>query len=237
MNEPLAARNGGTGGQGGKGTESQRKKPKARSLKREDKRQRAESKINASHNRTAEASNTPHFLTIGKIVAAQGLKGEVRVYPESDFPERFLEPGTRWLQRSPTTNPEPIELVRGRYLEGKGLYVMQFAGVHDRTQAEALQDCPLLVPDSDRPPLEEGEFHVLDLIGLEVFDQTTQALVGTVIGVIPAGNDLLEVQRAGQAPDEKPMPPLLIPFVAAIVPVVDLHERRVEITPPPGLIE
>lgn len=170
------------------------------------------------------------FVEIGKIVAAQGLKGEVRIYPSSDFPERFLQPGKRWIQRSPDAEPQAIELVKGRHLDGKGLYVLQFAQVDDREAAEALIGSKLLVPQSDRPPLEEDEFHILDLIGLEVFDQSTQTLVGTVITLVSAGNDLLEVQRADQTT-------VLIPFVKAIVPIVDLEQRRIEITPPVGLID
>ena len=215
--------------------DSTRKRAKTRNKKAEVKRQKAEAKPPSSL--TPHPSLlTPHFLPIGKIVAAQGMKGEVRVYPESDFPERFLAPGTRWLLRSPSGTPEPIELIRGRYLDGKGLYVVQFAGVTDRTQAEALHDCKLFVPEGDRPPLEEGEFHILDLIGLEVFDQATQVLIGTVVSMIQAGNDILEVQRS-QATIVKQPQTLLIPFVEAIVPLVDLHQRRIEITPPAGLIE
>lgn len=170
------------------------------------------------------------WLEIGKIVSAQGLKGEVRIYPNTDFPERFVQPGTRWLLRPGAAAPEPIELKSGRYLEGKGLYVVRFAGVGDRTQAESLRDCRLLVRESDRPRLAEDEFHVVDLLGLEVFDQTTDQLVGVVTDVIPAGNDLLEVQRPESGK-------LLIPFVKAIVPIVDLSRHRIEITPPPGLLE
>ena len=213
--------------------DSTRKRAKTRKKKAAVKRQKAEGREQLSLTPLPSPLSS-QFLPIGKIVAAQGMKGEVRVYPESDFPERFLEPGTRWLLRSPTTAPEPIELVRGRYLDGKGLYVIQFAGVTDRTQAEALHDCKLFVPEGDRPPLEKGEFHILDLMGLEVFDQTTQVLVGTVVSIIQAGNDILEVQRAQ---DAKKAQKLLIPFVEAIVPVVDLQQRRIEITPPLGLIE
>lgn len=171
------------------------------------------------------------WLEVGKIVGVQGLKGEVRVYPNSDFPERFEVPGLRWLLRPEATEPEQIELLSGRYLNGKGLYVLRFEGVSDRTQAEALKNCRLLVPESDRPPLEEGEFHVSDLLGLKVFDQATQALVGTVVDVFAAGNDLLEVELSESGSKK------LIPFVEEIVPVVDLQQRRVEITPPAGLIE
>lgn len=174
------------------------------------------------------------WLAVGKIIAPQGLKGEVRVYPDSDFPERFVEPGQRWLLRPGATEPEPIELLKGRSLDGKGLYVVQLAGITDRTQAETLRGCQIMVPASDRLPLDPDEFHVADLIGLQVFDQATQTLIGTVTNIIPAGNDLLEVQRSPAPPNAKP---LLIPFVMAIVPIVDLAHQRIEITPPAGLID
>jgi len=175
---------------------------------------------------------TSDFLEIGLIVSAQGLKGELRVYPNTDFPERFLQPGKRWLLRPGQTQPELVQLVKGRYLDGKGLYVVQLAGVDDRNQAETLRDCKILIPASDRPPLEEDEFHVGDLIGLHVYDQGSQTLIGEVINVLAAGNDLLEVKCFNQTSSKT----VLIPFVKAIVPVVDLSTRRIEITPPVGLI-
>lgn len=176
---------------------------------------------------------TNNFLEIGCIVAAQGLKGELRIYPNTDFPDRFLQPGKRWLLRPGQAEPQPIELVKGRYLDGKGLYVVQLAGIDDRNQAEALKDCKILIPASDRLPLAEDEFHVNDLIGLQVYEQATQTLVGEVVNVLSAGNDLLEVQYANQAQPKT----VLVPFVKAIVPVVNLSLRRIEITPPSGLIE
>jgi 16S rRNA processing protein RimM len=181
---------------------------------------------------------TENWLKIGRIVAPQGLQGEVRIYPDSDFPERFEEPGDRWLLRPKASQPESIRLIAGRYLSGKGLYAVQFAGVTTREQAEALRDAYLVVEESDRPALEEGEFHVIDLIGLEVFDQPTQKLVGVVTDVFTAGNDLLEVALSSDALEpDSPAKRVLIPFVEAIVPVVDLQQRRVEILPPPGLLD
>jgi len=185
-----------------------------------------------------KAMVSPEWLEIGKVVGVQGLRGEVRVYPNSDFPERFEQPGQRWLLRSGQTNPESIELLSGRYIAHKGLYVVQFAEITDRAQAEQLRDARLLVPESDRPPLAEDEFHVLDLLGLEVFDQTTQHRIGTVVDVLPAGNDLLEVKLDELEPaNSQKQKTVLIPFVMAIVPIVDLKQKRIEITPPPGLIE
>ncbi|MBD2598569.1 ribosome maturation factor RimM [Nostoc spongiaeforme FACHB-130] len=178
--------------------------------------------------------NLDDWLAIGKIVAPQGLAGELRVYPETDFPERFEVPGTRWLLRPGQKEPQPIELLDGRYLEGKNLYVISIAGVDNRNQAEELRDCRLFVPASDRPELGEDEYHVVDLIGLEVFLQTSGELLGKVVDVIPAGNDLLEVELLNH---EKANKKVLIPFVKEITPVVDIASRRVEILPPPGLLD
>ncbi|MEH2379204.1 MAG: ribosome maturation factor RimM [Nostoc sp.] len=191
------------------------------------------------------------WLEIGKIVSPQGLSGELRVYPVSDFPERFEVPGKRWLLRASDTEPQPIELLTGRYISNKNLYVIKLAGVENCDQAEALRGCKLMVPASDRPQLGEDEYHVLDLIGLEVFMQASGELVGTVVDIISAGNDLLEVKLnpsfthnkqqmtndKGQMTNDKKQKTVLIPFVHAIAPVVDLPSGRIEITPPPGLLE
>lgn len=192
------------------------------------------------------------WLAIGRIVAPQGLDGAMRVYPESDFPERFLEPGERWLSKPGQSTPEPIRLLSGRYLPGKGLYVVTLEGVNYRDQAEALRDARLWVPASDRLALEPDEYHVSDLIGLEVRLQATGAAIGTVVDVFAAGNDLLAVKLfateaptaeaateaatgAQPAPTKAPLP-TLIPFVAAIVPVVDVAAGYVAIDPPAGLL-
>ncbi|OKH60704.1 ribosome maturation factor RimM [Scytonema sp. HK-05] len=182
------------------------------------------------------------WLEIGTIVAPQGLRGEMRVYPNTDFPERFEVPGKRWLLRPGETEPQPVELLSGRYVEGKNLCIVTLALVENREQAEELRGCKLMVPESDRPQLGEDEYHVVDLIGLQVFMQESGELVGTVVDVIPAGHDLLEVQlpqqqHKGQTTKDKKQKTVLIPFVKAIAPVVDIAARRIEITPPDGLLE
>ncbi len=171
------------------------------------------------------------FVEVGKIVAAQGIRGEVRVYPDSDFPERFEQAGERWLLRPNSDRPESVKLLKGYYQEGKGLYIVQFEGINDRTQAEAWRNSRLLIRADDRPETLEDEFLLADLMGLPVYQQESQQLVGTVTNLFHVGNDLLEVAVEGRKE------PLLIPFVEAIVPVVDLEAQRIEITPPPGLLD
>jgi 16S rRNA processing protein RimM len=169
-----------------------------------------------------------NLLVVGKVVAAQGLHGEVRVLPMSDFPERFTRPGRRWLQRR-GAEPREVELLGGRPLPGKELFVVRLAGMESREAAEALVGEELLVRSDDRPRLARGEFHLLDLVGLEVRLLASGEVVGTVTDLIHAGNDLLAVAAGDRQ--------LLIPFVAAIVPEVKLAEGWIGITPPPGLLE
>jgi 16S rRNA processing protein RimM len=182
------------------------------------------------------------LLVVGRIVAAQGLAGELRVNPMSDFPERFTQPGPRWLRKAEglragsEAEPEPqaVTLTHGRQLPGKSLFVIRLEGIHNRNAAEALVGQELLVPATDRPKLAPGEIHLLDLVGLEVrlLDSSGNGnVIGTVKDLIHAGNDLLEVELSATGKT------LWIPFVEAIVPRVELEQGWIGITPPPGLLE
>ncbi|WP_413441448.1 ribosome maturation factor RimM [Synechococcus sp. MIT S1220] len=176
------------------------------------------------------APDSLDWLKVGRVVGAQGLKGELKINPSSDFPERFTQPGPRWLQASNGGSPKKMELIRGRQLPGRSLFVVRLEGINDRAAAETLVGQDFLVHSDDRPTLQEGEFHLLDLVGLEVRLNAEGSSLGTVQDLISAGNDLLEIQR----PDGRT---LLVPFVEAIVPEVHLDEGWLLVTPPPGLLE
>ena len=199
------------------------------------------------------------WLEVGKITSPQGLKGELRVYPDSDFPERFTQAGIRWLQHPTTAAIKEMQLQGGRYIAGKNLYVIKLEGVGSREAAEEFRDYKLLVNKSDRPKLKQDEYHVSDLVGLEVFHQETQENIGVVIDLYSAGNDLLEIRLHKQpnievkpetdlsqisrrskrkkyrAKSKKPVT-VFIPFVKEIVPIVDISNQKIEISPPDGLI-
>ena len=170
------------------------------------------------------------WLSVGKIVGVQGLQGELRVNPASDFPERFTAPGPRWLRSRKGSEPTEIQLIKGRQLPGKSLFVVRFEGIDNRSAAEALVGQELLVSADDRPELEEGEFHLLDLMGLEARLNADGPAIGTVNDLISGGNDLLEIITTDGRK-------LLIPFVETIVPEVQLKEGWLLLTPPPGLLE
>ena len=196
---------------------------------------------------------------MGKITSPQGLKGELRVYPDSDFPERFTQAGKRWLQHPDTSMITEVQLRSGRYLSGKNLYVIKLEGIENRTQAEVWRNYKLLVNKQDRPKLSKDEYHVCDLVGLEVYHQEQGENIGVVVDLYSAGNDLLEI-KLHQQPDakakvkrdlsqvsrrskrkkyrpksDKPLT-IFVPFVKEIVPIVDIPNQRLEISPPDGLI-
>ena len=171
------------------------------------------------------------WLEIGEIVAPQGLKGDLRVKNASDFPERFTNPGQRWLQRNPDSPPEAVELLSSYLIPGKNIYVVKLAEISDRLAAENLRGAKLLVAKSDRLELAPEEYHVADLIDLPVYHQINGTKIGIVTAVLSIGNDILEVTL-----DSKKTT-VLIPFVQEIVPVVDLETKRIEINPPDGLLD
>lgn len=146
---------------------------------------------------TKEAIKEPadDWLLIGKIVGAHGLNGHVKVYAESDFPERFTEAGDRWLQK-PNGEPVKVRLLSGRFVDGKNQYVVKLEGVDYRDQAEDLRQAQMMVPKSDRLSVDPGEFHVADLLGLTVVMHSNKAKVGTVTDVFTTGHDMLEVALA-----------------------------------------
>ena len=200
------------------------------------------------------------WLEVGKITSPQGLKGELRVYPNSDFPERFTQAGKRWLQHPNTGALQEVQLKGGRYIAGKNLYVIKLAEIDSRDTAEEFRNYKLLIDKSDRPKLKQDEYHVLDLVGLEVFNRETQENIGVVVDLYSAGNDLLEIKlhqqpeakveiakdlsnisrrsrrKKNKVKSNKPLT-IFVPFVKEIVPVVDLANQRIEISPPDGLID
>lgn len=185
----------------------------------------------------AETPSESTWQVVGQIVAPHGLKGWVRVRCLSDFPERLLDPGPRWLRLAAIaphshdrTDPVATQLVRGQFYPPKKLYLVQFDLIQDRTMAEAWVGAEILVADTDRPTLGEEEYYLPDLIDLPVFHQPTGRKLGRLSAVIPSGNDLLQITTEHQET-------ILIPFVKDLVPKVDLEAGRIEVIPPRGLLE
>ena len=169
------------------------------------------------------------WMTIGEIVAPQGLRGDIRIKPSSDFPERFTKPGKRWIQKT-NELPTEIKLKKGTLIPGKSIYVLSIEGVSDRTSAEEIIGWKLVMPINSRPILSKGEYHYFDLIGLEARKGPNKTLIGYVTDLIKGGNDLLEIELVEGKK-------VLVPFVKEIVPEIEIKEKWLLINPPPGLLE
>lgn len=169
-------------------------------------------------------------LAVGRVARAHGIRGELVVDVRTDEPASRFAPGGA-LHAVFRTGERRALVVESARPHGPRLLV-RFAGVAGREGAEALRGALLVIDSEDLPPPDDpDEFHDHQLEGLraELADGT---IVGEVTGVVHGpGADLLAIARTGGG-DE-----LLVPFVAAIVPTVDLARGRLVLTPPDGLLD
>ena len=111
--------------------------------------------------------NKNEWLTVGLITSCHGINGQVKVKSLSDFEERFLKPGIRWLQQE-NEPPSKIEVESGFKQPGKVIFIVKFQGINTRNHAEQLKKFKILVKTDVLPKLKKEEFHLLELINLEV---------------------------------------------------------------------
>ena len=165
---------------------------------------------------------------MGRIGKPQGIKGEVTVQVRTDDPAARFADGAVLLTDPPERGPLTVAAARDQ----NGRLVVAFAGVVDRNAAEALRGTVLQVDARTLPPPEdEDEFHDHVLRGLRA-ELPDGAVLGEVADVLhlPHG-DVLVIARADTGAE------VLVPFVKAMVPVVDVAGRRVQVDPPEGLLD
>jgi len=169
-------------------------------------------------------------LRVGRLVKAHGLKGAIKLELYTDDPDGRFVPGATFTLQVPESSPwhgKPLTVRDFRWMNSHP--VAFFEGVDDRSTAEELIRAILWIDeDTQSASDEEDAWFDHQLVGLDVVRDG--AVVGRVARVehLPA-QDLLIV-RVGD--DE-----VLVPFVKAIVPEVDVPGGRVVVTPPPGLFE
>ena len=172
------------------------------------------------------------WLVVGLITSCHGVNGRVKVKSLSDFEERFLKPGIRWLQKE-NENPSKIELYSGFKQPGKETFVIKFKGINTRNHADQLKEFKILVKTNELPKLKKEEFHLLELIDLQVktFENDELKIIGKVINLENEKNNLLVIELSNNKKK------VLIPFVKEIVPLIDIKNNFLIINPPKGLLE
>ena len=168
------------------------------------------------------------YVSVGKILNFHGIKGEAKVGTSRSQQEFFLSLGKVYLKDKDNYNPLNISYSR----QNKNFVIVKFEGIdsiNDLLQYKG----SLLFADEDviRETLDEDEFLIDELVGMEVFDTSDGKKLGFVVGVSNNGaSDLISVKTNTQHI-------CLIPFVKAIVPVVDIRNKRIEINNMEGLLE
>ncbi|MCM3657155.1 ribosome maturation factor RimM [Agromyces mediolanus] len=174
----------------------------------------------------------PQQLRVGRLTKAHGLKGAIKLELYTDDPERRFVPGAEFSLQVPAESPW-----HGKHLVFRELrwYNQQpvgfFEGVDDRTAAETLIKAILWVDvdeAAEAAAAEPDAWYDHQLVGLDVLRDGVR--VGEVAHVdhLPAQDLLIVKTAAGE---------VMVPFVAAIVPEVDLEAGTLTVTPPAGLFE
>jgi 16S rRNA processing protein RimM len=165
------------------------------------------------------------LIVVGRIGRPHGIRGDVTVEVHTDDPDARFAPGAMLL----TDPAERGPLTVARTGRSGQITLLHFEGIDDRDAAEALRGTLLQVDAGELPDLgDEDEFYDHQLVGLHVTD-THGTDLGTVTDVLhPPASPVLVVARPGGGEE-------LVPFVAAIVPEVDLQRGVAVVDPPDGM--
>ncbi|MBF6589236.1 MAG: 16S rRNA processing protein RimM [Ktedonobacterales bacterium] len=180
------------------------------------------------HHQSARADDA--WAAIGEVVGTFGIRGELKVNPLTDFPDRFLRTRTLYMSEprmDDTRTPHDIAHARTH----KGQVILRLAGIETVDQAERLRGAWLWIPTSEITPLPPDQFYLHDVVGLRVEDMAGQCL-GEVKDVLTGvGNDLLVVRAATDGRE------VLLPAVKAFIKTVDLAAGLMRVEPIPGLFD
>jgi 16S rRNA processing protein RimM len=174
----------------------------------------------------APRNPSPDTVVVGRIGRPHGVRGEVTVEVRTDDPELRFVPGA--VLRTDPAERGPITIAGVHW--HSGTLLLRLEGVDSREAAEAVRNTELLVDVADLPEIEDPDsYYDHQLVGL-----TVRMPDGTELGEVTVirheAQDLLVVRRPEGGE-------LLIPFVSAIVPTVDLDGGFVVVDPPEGLLE
>ncbi len=166
------------------------------------------------------------LITIGEVVKAQGIKGELKVLPLTENPHRFGDlKRIIWL----TTDGIQKEYQVSGYRLYNQFVLLKLVGIDDLTAAEALGRGYLYIPKSERPKLPPGRYYHDEIIGLEVWTVSGEYL-GVIKSILETGsNDVYSVVKDSSE--------ILIPALKSVIQEISLVEQKMVVELPPGLVE
>ncbi len=166
------------------------------------------------------------LLQVGAITNSHGLRGEVKVYPTTDDPSRFLD--LKEVVADTGKQQAVLEVARVKFF--KQMVFMKFKGIDDINDVLQYKGAKLYVTREHAVSLEEGEYFIADLIGLRVETQEGEVL-GVIQDVMRTGANDVYVVRPDSGKE------LLIPAIHDCIKEIDLAGGRMEVCLLPGLRE
>jgi 16S rRNA processing protein RimM len=166
------------------------------------------------------------LIIIGRIVKPFGVKGEMKIEPMTDFPERFT--GLRSVHLvSPAGKETLCEIQAVRYA-GSAPYI-RFSGFDTPEKAKALNGWFIKVPEEEAVPLPEGTYYWFELMGMEVVSESGETL-GSIVDIFETGSNDVYVVKQGRKE-------VYVPATREVIKQVDRKEKRMVIHLIDGLIE
>jgi 16S rRNA processing protein RimM len=164
-----------------------------------------------------KSKETSPMVVMGKVVAAQGIQGWVKVLTFTEYVDSLLEYQTWYIGNEQSWRP--VKVLESN-VHGK-LVVAKLEGIPDRTAAEKYKGELIAVSRDDMPEQQEGEYYWSDLIGLTVVNVEGHEF-GTVDSLLETGaNDVLVVKgESGET---------LMPFIASVIQQVDLNNKTIRV--------
>ena len=179
---------------------------------------------------------TPEQILVGKIVATQGLHGEMRVQPFTDFPERFAT--TKELTARHASGRTLLLHPESSYLKGN-LVILRCKEIDSIEAVRPWLNAELSISATELWPLTEGRFYIFQILGLEVYTDTGLHL-GTVSDVLTtAANDVYVVTlspEASKLAEESDGITVLLPVIDDVILATDLAAGRLTVHLMPGLL-
>ena len=171
----------------------------------------------------------PKMLTVGKVVNTHGIRGELKVWPETDFPGERFRPGAELWLVAPDESQAIPHVVAGARPQ-KNLFLVKFREYDNINQVERFKGWKLKVPAENRVKLAPNEYYFHDIIGCSVVSESGEN-IGVVTEILrPGANDVWVVRRPGGKL-------AYLPYIADVVLNVDVEGRRVTISVLEGLLE
>lgn len=175
------------------------------------------------------SSRRKDLIQIGKIVAAHGIRGVVKVYSYAESAQCYTDQEDLLLI-DPSGSERRCTVLWAK--PHKNSLRLALKDVVTRTESEALVGCTIWIPRKRLPPLEEDTYYWVDLIGMAVYGAGGEYL-GRLADIIETGaNDVYVVKT----PEGCPVPEILLPAIASVVIEVDIPGKRMEVALPEGLI-